>query len=119
MAIKKSDLYSSIWASRDELRGGMDASQYMDYVLFIKYVSDNYADYNGFEPPIVIPTGAGFRDMVALKVAAEAGKHITLEGQEKDGTTAGSARINLILHDFPTTNIASGSEGTLARRDAQ
>src|SRR5579863_3649824 len=42
MALKKSDLYSSLWASCDELRGGMDASQYKDYVLFmlfIKYVS--------------------------------------------------------------------------------
>ena len=41
-----------------------------------------------------------------LKVAAEAGKHITLEGQEKDSTTAGLARMNMILHDFPTANIA-------------
>ena len=47
MAIKKSDLYSSLWASCDELRGGMDASQYKDYVLFmlfIKYISDKYGD---------------------------------------------------------------------------
>ncbi|MGQ0524315.1 MAG: type I restriction-modification system subunit M, partial [Betaproteobacteria bacterium] len=247
MALKKSDLYSSIWASCDELRGGMDASQYKDYVLFmlfIKYVSDKYADYDGFEPPIVIPKGASFKDMVALtgdpdignkvntqiiqplidantrlaradfpdfndpnklgdgqtrverlgnliaifnnpaldfaanraehddilgdayeylmrhfatqsgkskgqfytpaevsrviakvigispqntvagttvydptcgsgslllKVAAEAGKHITLEGQEKDVTTAGLARMNMILHDFPTANILSGN----------
>lgn len=253
MAIKKSDLYSSLWASCDELRGGMDASQYKDYVLFmlfIKYVSDKYADYDGFEPPIVIPEGASFKDMVALKgdadignkintqviqplidantllarsdfpdfndpnklgdgearvqrlgnliaifenpaldfsqnraehddilgdayeflmrhfatqsgkskgqfytpaevsrviakvlgispentvaattaydptcgsgalllkVAAEAGKHITLEGQEKDSTTAGLARMNMILHDFPTANIASGGEGTLVK----
>src|SRR5882724_3085053 len=253
MALKKSDLYSSIWASCDELRGGMDASQYKDYVLFmlfIKYVSDKYADYDGFEPPIVIPKGASFKDMVALKgdsdignkintqiiqplinansrlarsdfpdfndpnklgdgqarverlgnliaifnnpalnfsanradhddilgdayeylmrhfatqsgkskgqfytpaevsrviakvigiapentvaattaydptcgsgslllkVAAESGKHITLEGQEKDSTTAGLARMNMILHDFPTANIASGGEGTLVR----
>ncbi|NMG45149.1 N-6 DNA methylase [Aromatoleum toluvorans] len=256
MAIKKSDLYSSIWASCDELRGGMDASQYKDYVLFmlfIKYVSDKYADYDGFEPPINIPKGASFKDMVALKgdpdignkintdiiqklieansssnkfartdfpdfndpnklgdgharverignliaifenpaldfsqnraehddilgdayeylmrhfasesgkskgqfytpaevsrviakvlgispentvaattaydptcgsgslllkVAAEAGKHITLEGQEKDSTTAGLARMNMILHDFPTANIASGGEGTLVK----
>ena len=46
MAIKKSELYSSLWASCDELRGGMDASQYKDYVLvllFMKYVSDKYA----------------------------------------------------------------------------
>jgi type I restriction enzyme M protein len=253
MPIKKSDLYSSIWASCDELRGGMDASQYKDYVLFmlfIKYVSDKYADYDGFEPPIVIPKGASFKDMIALKgdadignkintqviqplidantrlarsdfsdfndpnrlgdgqarverlgnliaifenpaldfsqnraehddilgdayeylmrhfatesgkskgqfytpaevsrvvakvigispqntvaattaydptcgsgslllkVAAEAGKHITLEGQEKDSTTAGLARMNMILHDFPTANIASGGEGTLVK----
>jgi type I restriction enzyme M protein len=44
-----------------------------------------------------------------LKVAAEAGKNITLEGQEKDVTTAGLARMNLILHDFPTANILSGN----------
>jgi len=47
MAIIKSDLYSSLWASCDELRGGMDASQYKDYVLvllFLKYISDKYAD---------------------------------------------------------------------------
>src|ERR1039458_9866475 len=46
MALKKSELYSSLWAGCDELRGGMDASQYKDYVLvllFIKYVSDKYA----------------------------------------------------------------------------
>jgi hypothetical protein len=46
VAIKKSELYSSLWSSCDELRGGMDASQYKDYVLvllFIKYVSDKYA----------------------------------------------------------------------------
>jgi hypothetical protein len=46
MALKKSELYSSLWSSCDELRGGMDASQYKDYVLvllLIKYVSDKYA----------------------------------------------------------------------------
>jgi type I restriction enzyme M protein len=44
-----------------------------------------------------------------LKVAAEAGKRITLEGQEMDVTTAGLARMNMILHDFPTANIVSGN----------
>jgi len=46
VALKKSELYSSLWASCDELRGGMDASQYKDYVLvllFVKYVSDRFA----------------------------------------------------------------------------
>ncbi len=57
MAIKKSELYSSLWASCDELRGGMDASQYKDYVLFmlfIKYISDKYADTDDFAPPVTI-----------------------------------------------------------------
>jgi hypothetical protein len=70
MAIKKSDLYSSLWASCDELRGNMDASQYKDYVffmLFIKYVSDKYGDSEDFAPSVVIPKGARFKDMVALK----------------------------------------------------
>jgi type I restriction enzyme M protein len=247
MAIKKSELYHSLWASCDELRGGMDAGQYKDYVLFmlfIKYISDKYADSEDFAPPVNIPTGAGFKDMLALrgksdigdkintqiiqplidnnarlarsdfpdfndpnklgegqamvdrltnlinifnnpkldfsanraehddilgdayeylmrhfaqesgkskgqfytpsevsriiaqvigisaanstarttaydptcgsgslllKVAAAAGKHITLEGQEKDVTTAGLARMNMILHDFPTANVMQGN----------
>lgn len=68
MAIKKSELYSSLWKSCDELRGGMDASQYKDYVLvllFVKYVSDKYAgNPNGM---IDVPVGGGFADMIALK----------------------------------------------------
>ena len=49
------------------------------------------------------------RASLLLKVAAQAGKQITLEGQEKDVTTAGLARMNMILHDFPTANIVSGN----------
>ena len=247
MAIKKSDLYSSFWQSCDELRGGMDASQYKDYVLFmlfIKYISDKYGNSTDFAPPVTIPSGASFTDMLELrgksdigdkintqviaplvqantrlahsdfpdfndpnklgqgsemverltnlvnifarpeldfsrnradhddilgdayeylmrhfatesgkskgqfytpaevsrviaqaigisprntkasttaydptcgsgslllKVAAQAGKQITLEGQEKDVTTAGLARMNMILHDFPTANIVAGN----------
>ncbi len=247
MALKKSQLYSSLWSSCDELRGGMDASQYKDYVLFmlfIKYISDKYGNSDDFAPPVTIPKGASFTDMVKLKgnsdigdkintqiiqplidsnsrlarsdfpdfndpnklgegkamvdrltnlisifqkpeldfsknradhddilgdayeylirhfatesgkskgqfytpsevsrvislvigispktavasttaydptcgsgslllkVAAQAGKHITLEGQEKDQTTAGLARMNMILHDFPTANVLQGN----------
>jgi len=68
MAIKKSELYSTLWKSCDELRGGMDASQYKDYVLvllFVKYVSDKYAGQKG--ALIEVPQGGGFSDMVALK----------------------------------------------------
>jgi len=68
MAIKKNELYSSLWASCDKLRGGMDASQYKDYILtllFVKYVTDKfkgekYADIN-------VPEGGSFDDMVAAK----------------------------------------------------
>lgn len=68
MAVKKSELYNSIWKSCDELRGGMDASQYKDYVLallFVKYVSDKYAG----QPyaPIKVPQGGSFADMQASK----------------------------------------------------
>jgi HsdM N-terminal domain len=51
--------------ARRACAGGMDASQYKDYVLFmlfIKYVSDKYADYDGFEPPIVIPISGKNRE---------------------------------------------------------
>ncbi|MBC8507753.1 MAG: N-6 DNA methylase [Chloroflexi bacterium] len=74
MPIKKSELYSSIWKSCDELRGGMDASQYKDYVLvmlFVKYVSDKYAGQKN--PLIVVPPGGGFADMVALKGSKDIG----------------------------------------------
>ena len=67
MALKKSELYSSLWASCDELRGGMDASQYKDYVLvmlFVKYVSDKYAGVA--YAPITIPEGACFKVFVAF-----------------------------------------------------
>ncbi len=77
MAIKKTELYSSLWASCDELRGGMDASQYKDYVLtmlFMKYVSDKYkGDPYGM---IMVPQGASFDDMVALKGDKEIGDKI-------------------------------------------
>jgi type I restriction enzyme M protein len=82
MALKKSDLYSSIWASCDELRGGMDASQYKDYVLFmlfIKYVSDKYANFDGYSAPIDIPKGASFKDMVALKGRTDIGDKINTQ----------------------------------------
>ena len=68
MAIKKSELYRSLWDSCDALRGGMDASQYKDYILvllFVKYVSDRSASDPGFL--FGVPTGASFADMAALK----------------------------------------------------
>lgn len=108
MAIKKSELYSSLWASCDELRGGMDASQYKDYVLtmlFVKYISDKYAGDK--YAPIVIPVGASFQDMVALV------------GKEGIGDDINKQILNPLkeanqLQDFPDfndpTKLGSGKE---------
>lgn len=70
MALKKSELYSSLWKSCDELRGSMDASQYKDYVLvllFMKYVSDKG------DRLVDIPEGGSFKDMVKLKGQSDIG----------------------------------------------
>ena len=78
MPLRKSHLYSSLWQSCDQLRGGMDASQYKDYVLtllFMKYVSDKYAASDDFAD-ITVPPGGSFADMVALKGTKEIGDGI-------------------------------------------
>ena len=75
MAIKKSELYSTLWKSCDELRGGMDASQYKDYVLvilFVKYVSDKAKADPDFI--IEVPDGCYFDDFVALKGKSNIGE---------------------------------------------
>ena len=77
MALKKSRIYSSLWRSCNELRSGMDASQYKDYVLtllFMKYVSDRYAEQP--DALIVVPEGGGFADMAKLKGDREIGDGI-------------------------------------------
>jgi type I restriction enzyme M protein len=103
MALKKSALYSSLWQSCDALRGGMDASQYKDYVLsllFLKYVSDKYAD----KPyaAIRVPKGSSFKDMVALKGKSDIGDRIN-----KD-IIAPLAKANQLIsqNDFPDFNDA-------------
>ncbi|RJP24898.1 MAG: type I restriction-modification system subunit M [Candidatus Omnitrophota bacterium] len=79
MAIKKTQLYSSLWQSCDELRGGMDASQYKDYVLtllFLKYVSDKYAGVP--HALIVVPEGGSFADMIKFKGNKDIGEKINI-----------------------------------------
>ncbi len=108
MALKKSELYSSLWSMCDGLRGGMDASQYKDYVLvllFIKYISDKYA--NVPYAPISVPKGASFADMVALKGKPDIGDQINKT------IIAPLANANK-LSDFPdfndATKLGSGKE---------
>ncbi|MDQ9817782.1 type I restriction-modification system subunit M [Acinetobacter bereziniae] len=79
MAIKKTELYSSLWASCDELRGGMDASQYKDYVLtmlFLKYISDRFS--NDDFAVIEIPEDATFEKISALKGSKEIGDKLNI-----------------------------------------
>jgi len=58
MASKKSELYASLWAYCNTRRDGMDASQCKDYVLFIKCVSDQYA--NARQAVMMIHASNGF-----------------------------------------------------------
>lgn len=98
MAIKKTELYRSLWASCDELRGGMDASQYKDYVLtmlFVKYISDKAKTDQNFA--IEIPDGASFDDMVKLIGNPEIGDKINKEILNKIKEANG-------LNDFPDFN---------------
>lgn len=77
MAIKKSALYNTLWKSCDELRGGMDASQYKDYVLvvlFVKYISDKYK--NNPDSLIEIPEGCDFDSFIALKGKSNIGEEL-------------------------------------------
>ena len=116
VAIKKSDLYSSLWQSCDEFRGGMDASQYKDYVLFmlfIKYISDKYGDSTDFALPVTIPKGASFTDMLELRVKSDIGDRISTHviaplGRElavrakkwREQTSRGRLVRNLALPDY-------------------
>ena len=79
MAIKKNELYSSLWASCDKLRGGMDASQYKDYILtllFVKYVTDKFKGEKYAD--ITVPDGGSFDDIVALKGTKNIGEGIDI-----------------------------------------
>jgi type I restriction enzyme M protein len=73
LAVKKSELYSTLWASCDELRGGMEPSQYKDYVLlllFVRYVSDKAK----FDPNVSIPSGSSFEDFITFKNKTDIGE---------------------------------------------
>ena len=108
MALKKSELYSSLWSSCDELRGGMDASQYKDYVLvmlFVKYISDRYSGVT--YAPITIPKGASFKDMVALKGKPTIGDDIN---KKIIGPIADANKLSDMPDFYDITKLGSGKE---------
>ena len=81
-AIKKQQLYRSLWDSCDQLRGGMEPSEYKNYILvllFVKYVSDKYKREikNGNRyPTIEIPNGCSFDDIIGLRNKKNIGEEI-------------------------------------------
>ena len=101
MAIKKSEIYSSLWASCDELRGGMDASQYKDYILTLLFVKYQTA----FDPAC----GSG---SLLIKATDEAPCHVAIYGQEKETTTAGLAKMNFVLHNRANGEIRADNSFT-------
>jgi len=97
VAVKKSELYNSLWKSCDELRGGMDASQYKDYVLvllFVKYISDKAASRKDYL--LTVPKGGSFADMVAAKGDKEIGDRINkIVGKLADANDSLKGAINV------------------------
>lgn len=100
MPIKKSQIYSSLWSACDELRGGMDASQYKDYILtllFIKYISDLHKA--GRRSLIVVPRGASFDDMYAIRHEDDLGDKMNKMVDKITSANAGVGNINVADFD--------------------
>lgn len=79
MAIKKSEIYSQIWAACDKLRGGVEPARYKDYILtllFVKYVSDRFKSSDNWD--IEVPQGGSFDDIVTLKYKKNIGEGINV-----------------------------------------
>ncbi|OLY47700.1 type I restriction-modification system subunit M [Bartonella apis] len=79
MAVRKSEIYSQIWAACDKLRGGVEPARYKDYILtllFVKYVSDRFKSSDNWD--IEIPEGGSFDDIVKLKYAKNIGEGINI-----------------------------------------
>ena len=75
MALKKTQLYNHLWEMANALRGGIDPSQYKDYVLtilFVKYVTDRYKDDP--DADFIVPEGGSFDDLVEAKGKPDIGR---------------------------------------------
>ncbi|MEV6717276.1 class I SAM-dependent DNA methyltransferase [Lentzea sp. NPDC051208] len=110
MALKKSDLYSSLWSSADELRGSMDASQYKDYVLtllFVKYVSDKAkADAYAL---IEVPEDGSFDYLTTLKGRPDVGERVNVAVRKLAEANDLQGVINNADFDDPT-KLGSGKD---------
>lgn len=110
VALKKSDLYSSLWSSADELRGSMDASQYKDYVLtllFVKYVSDKAkADPYAL---IEVPEDGSFDYLITLKGKPDVGEKVNVAIRKLAEENGLQGVINNADFDDPT-KLGSGKD---------
>lgn len=108
--MKKSDLYSSLWSSADELRGSMDASQYKDYVLtmlFVKYVSDKEkADPFAL---IDVPEDASFDYLISLKGKSDIGDKVNIAIRKLADANGLQGVVNNADFDDPT-KLGSGKD---------
>lgn len=110
MALKKSDLYSSLWSSADELRGSMDASQYKDYVLtllFVKYVSDKAKTDR--DSLIDVPEDGSFDYLITLKGKADVGEKVNVAIRKMAEANDLAKVIDNADFDDPT-KLGSGKE---------
>lgn len=108
--MKKSDLYSSLWSSADELRGSMDASQYKDYVLtmlFVKYVSDK-AKADPFAL-IEVPEDASFDYLISLKGKSDVGDKVNVAIRKLADANDLQGVVNNADFDDPT-KLGSGKD---------
>ena len=112
MAVKKTELYSHLWEAANALRGGMDASQYKDYVLtilFIKYVTDKYKDDPFNEDGFVVPEGGSFDDLVAAKGKKDIGEKINIALSKLAEENGLKGVIDIVDFD-DDTKLGSGKE---------
>ena len=112
MAVKKTELYSHLWEAANALRGGMDASQYKDYVLtilFIKYVTDKYKDDPFNEDGFVVPEGGSFDDLVAAKGKKDIGEKINIALSKLAQENGLKGVIDIVDFD-DDTKLGSGKE---------
>ena len=103
MAVKKSEIYGTLWNACDALRGSMDASQYKDYVLmllFVKYLNDRE---NAPGTIFVIPQGCRFEDFVKLKQTSDIGEQINKKLEKIKEANAQLLR-KIVLPNFNDPN---------------
>lgn len=111
MAIKKSELYSSLYQACDNLRGGMDPSQYKNYILtllFVKYVTDKFRD----DPfgDVTVPPDGNFDTFAALRGNKDIGQGMDVALQKLAEANSKLTDIFKEVHFNDPTKFGNGKE---------